>query len=615
MADGTKKNRPFVWIVIGLLMFGMVGFGATGLSGRISSIGTVGALEVSVNAYAAELRGRIQAASAQSGQALSFAQARERGIPDQALQQVVSNRVLDNELHQMGISVGDETVRREVVTNLAFAGPEGSFDREQYRALLRDNGLTEQEYEAEIRDDTSRALLQRAVIAGLPAPDTLAQTVAAYIGEQRDFTWDTLGPEDLQEPLPDPTDADLRAQYDANPAAYTAPETKVVTYAWLTPDMIQDDVTVDEDELRQAYQDRIDEFMQPERRLVERLGFGSAEAAEDALARIEAGETDFDTLVADRGLDLADIDLGDVTETELRAAGPAVFAAEPGAVVGPFESPVGPALFRMNAVLAAQETSFEEARPLLREDRAAARARRVIEDQIEPVTDLLAGGARLEDLAERTDMELGQIDWSADVQEGIAAYATFRDVVSALEPGAFPELHELEGGGLFTLRVDEVRAPELQPFEAVREQVESDWVLAETRRRLLEQARQIADQIGPDTEFTELGLDGAISETGLTRRSFLNGTPPGFMGQVFDLDVGGTAVVEGSASVLIVRLDAITPPSEEDALVAAEAEAVAARAGQGMALDIFSAFSGAVQAGTDVDIRQEAVNAVHANFQ
>jgi peptidyl-prolyl cis-trans isomerase D len=239
----------------------------------------------------------------------------------------------------------------------------------------------------------------------------------------------------------------------------------------------------------------------------------------------------------------------------------------------------------------------------------------VIEDQIEPVTDLLAGGARLEDLAERTDMELGQIDWSADVQEGIAAYATFRDVVSALEPGAFPELHELEGGGLFTLRVDEVRAPELQPFEAVREQVESDWVLAETRRRLLEQARQITDQIGPDTEFTELGLDGAISETGLTRRSFLNGTPPGFMGQVFDLDVGGTAVVEGSASVLIVRLDAITPPSEEDALVAAEAEAVAARAGQGMALDIFSAFSGAVQAGTDVDIRQEAVNAVHANFQ
>gem|GEM_PF-4312358 len=126
--------------------------------------------------------------------------------------------------------------------------------------------------------------------------------------------------------------------------------------------------------------------------------------------------------------------------------------------------------------------------------------------------------------------------------------------MSALEPGAFPELHELEGGGLFTLRVDEVRAPELQPFEAVREQVESDWVLAETRRRLLEQARQIADQIGPDTEFTELGLDGAISETGLTRRSFLNGTPPGFMGQVFDLDVGGTAVVEGSASVLIVRL-------------------------------------------------------------
>lgn len=615
MADGTKKNRPFVWIVIGLLMFGMVGFGATGLSGRISSIGTVGALDVPVNAYAAELRGRIQAASAQAGQAISFAQARDRGIPQQALQQVVQARVLDNEMHEMGVSVGDETVRREVVNNLAFAGPDGAFDREQYRALLRDNGLTEQQYEAEIRDDSSRALLQRAVIAGLPAPDVLAETVASYIGEQRDFTWDTLGPEDLQDPLPDPTEADLRAHYDDNPAAYTAPETKVVTYAWLTPDMIQDDVTVDEAELRQAYQDRIDEFVQPERRLVERLSFGTVEAAENALGRIAAGETDFDALVADRGLELADIDLGDVTETELRDAGAAVFEAETGAVVGPFDSPVGPALFRVNAVLAAQETSFEEARPMLREDRAAARARRVIEDQFEPVTDLLAGGARLEDLAERTDMELGQMDWTPQVQDGIAAYATFREVVAQLEPGAFPELHELEDGGLFSVRVDEVRDPELQPYEAVRDQVVADWERAETRRRLLALAEDIAGRLDAETEFTEAGLDGAIAETGLTRRSFLNGTPPGFMGQIFDLEVGETAVVEGPDTVVVARLDAITPPTEDDPLVTAEAEAVAARAGEGMALDIFTAFSSAVQADTDVQIRQEAVNAVHANFQ
>jgi peptidyl-prolyl cis-trans isomerase D len=310
------------------------------------------------------------------------------------------------------------------------------------------------------------------------------------------------------------------------------------------------------------------------------------------------------------------VDLGDVTEDELRDAGAAVFSAQTGDVVGPQPSPLGPALFRVNAVLAAQETPFGEARAVLREDRAAARARRVIEDQIEPVTDLLAGGATLADLADETDMVLGEMDWTAQTREGIAAHAAFREVVADLEPGTFPELHELEGGGLFAVRVDEVRPPELQPFDAVRAQVAEDWRTTETRRRLRARAEEIAAGIDAETEFTQVGLDGAVAERGLTRRSFLNGTPPGFMTRIFELDaVGETVVMDGPDGVIVARLDAISQPGAEDASVAAQAEAVADRAGQGMALDIFTAFNRAVQADTEVTIDQAAINAVHANFQ
>ncbi|WP_412507389.1 peptidyl-prolyl cis-trans isomerase [Roseovarius sp. SYSU LYC5161] len=616
MADGSKKSRPFVWIVIGLLMFGMVGFGATGLTGRINSIGTVGGLEVPVSAYNQELQNRIQSLSAEADEPLSFTQARERGVPDQALQQVIQSRVLDNEIRKLGVSVGDDTVRREVLDTMAFAGPDGNFNREQYRAVLRDNGLTEEQFESRIRDDSARALLQQAVIGGLPQPDVYAQTVAAYIGEERDFTWDTLRPQDLDSPLPDPTEAELQAHYEDNPEAYTAPETKDLTYAWLTPDMIQDQVTVDEAELREAYEDRLDEFVQPERRLVERLSFGTQEAAQAALDRLDAGEIGFDDLVAERGLELSDVDLGDVTEDELRDAGAAVFSAASGDVVGPQPSPLGPALFRVNAVLAAQETPFEEARAVLREDRAAARARRVIEDQIEPVTDLLAGGGRLEDLAEQTDMQLGELAWTPEIRDGIAAYAGFREVVAGLEPDTFPELHELEDSGLFAVRVDEVRPPELQPFEAVRAQVAADWRAAETRRQLRARAEEIAAGIDAETEFTEIGLDGAVAERGLTRRSFLNGTPPDFMTSLFELDtVGETLVVDGEEGVIVARLDAIAQPGVDDPAVSAQAEAVAERAGQGMAMDIFTAFTQAVQADTEITIDQAAINAVHSNFQ
>ena len=68
-------------------------------------------------------------------------------------------------------------------------------------------------------------------------------------------------------------------------------------------------------------------------------------------------------LGVDVKLTLDDIDLGDVSKSDLGAAGEAVFALASPGIVGPFMSDLGPALFRMNAVLAAQNTTFDAAKP------------------------------------------------------------------------------------------------------------------------------------------------------------------------------------------------------------------------------------------------------------
>ena len=57
----------------------------------------------------------------------------------------------------------------------------------------------------------------------------------------------------------------VRAYYAENPEAFTAPEVRQLSYAWLTPDMIQDEVTVDETALRALYEERLADFVQPER--------------------------------------------------------------------------------------------------------------------------------------------------------------------------------------------------------------------------------------------------------------------------------------------------------------------------------------------------------------
>ena len=611
----SKTSSFFVWIILGLLFVGLMGFGAAGLSGNVRTLGTVGDKDIAIRDYQNALRDQISSFEATIGTPISFVQAQSIGLDQQVLSQVIATRALDNEAGVLGLSVGDARVRDQVLQIPAFRGVDNTFSREGYAEALRRAGLNEAEFETGLREEMARTLLQGAVVSGVQSPDAFASALAQFAGESRSFTWAVVDGAMLADPLPEPSDDDLTAYYEGNPEPFTSLESRTITYASLTPEMIQDDVTVDEDELRQAYDDNIADFVQAERRLVERLVYADSDRAQAAADRVAAGEVDFEGLVGERGLDLAQVDMGDVDEAELRTAGPAVFAAELGDIVGPLDTSLGPALFRVNAVLAAQEVTFEEARDDLREERAAARARRIIEDSIDGVNDLLAGGATLADLAERTEMQLGTLEWDVETSDGIAAYAAFRDAAGNTDAGAFPELLELEDGGIFALQVDAVTAPSLRPLDTVRADVIAGWEAAQTQDMVMAQARALADQIDADTDFATLDLSPNV-EAGQTRRGFIEGTPPGFLESVFEMAAGNVAVVDRAGNgAIIVRLDAIAAPDTADETVAAQQAQIAETAAAGIAQDIFEIFNRDVQIRTDVEINQNAVNAVHATFQ
>ena len=609
-----KKPRYFLWAIMLLLCVGLLGFGTGGLSGNVRSIGSVGDKDLSVNAYQNALNQQLRAFEAQIGTRVSFQEAQTFGLVNAAQSQLISNRALDNEATQIGISVGDERVRNEVLRVPAFRGLDGNFDRETYRQALQRYGLTEADFETSIREDLARTLLQASVIGGVEAPDVYADTLLQFIGEQRSFTWADVTEDDLIAPVPGPTPADLQTFYDENPDRFTLPEAREITYAWLTPNMIQDSLSVDETAVRNLYDERVEEFVRPERRLVERLAFVDSAAAEVAKERLETGELDFDTLVAERGLDLSDIDLGDVTIDDLGPAGDAVFGASPGDVVGPINSSIGPALFRMNAVLAAEEATFEDVRAQLEVELSEDRARRVIDSSSEDINDLLAGGATLEDLAAETDMELGTISITPDTQDGIAAYEAFRAAAATVEEGDFLVLDNLADGGIFSLRLDGITPPTLQPFEEVRDEVASAWNAERKQQAIMERAEEIAGTIEPLTDFAAIGLDAKVEEN-LTRRSFIEGTPPGFMVEVFEMDIATTQVIENTDGAIIVRLDGILPPREDDPAVVAERQQILATTAAGIAQDMFEAYGNEVQSRTDIVLDQNIINAIHAQLQ
>ncbi len=611
---GKSISKTLVWILMGLLILGLGGFGVTNLSGTVRTVATVGNAEISVDEYARTLRNEIRALEAEREGPVSFSEAQQMGLPDQVLAQLVNQAALDHEADRLGISVGDDTLRDQILAMRGFQGSDGGFDREAYTYALEQAGLSEAEFEEDIRDETARAVLQSAVMAGVTMPAPYIETLIDYVAERRNITWTVLDRNDLETGLPEPTQADLRRYHQSNLPQFTTPETKKITYAWLTPEMIIDTVEIDRQALREAYEAREAEFNTPERRLVERLAFSDRAAAEAAKERLEAGEVRFDDLVADRGLTLEDIDMGEVTRGDLGKVAKAVFDADSGAVVGPVESAVGPALFRVNAILEAQSTSFAEALPDLRNDLAGARARRVVDSKIERAADLLAGGATVEDLAEETDLKLGEIAWHEGLREGIAAYPGFRQAAEEISLEDYPEVMELEDGGIFAMRLDKVQEPQIQPIEDVRESVAKGWRRQQVAAQLKEQIQDDLTQLRAGTGFSELGYSTETAED-LTRRGFQPGTPPQFIETVFGMSEGEVSVLEGAGRIFIIRLDAVQPPDTDSEELTQVRSALRDQAANGLSQDLYRLLAADIRQRAGIEIDEQARNAVHANFQ
>ncbi|MEL6915061.1 MAG: peptidyl-prolyl cis-trans isomerase [Pseudomonadota bacterium] len=609
---GKKAQRTFVWVIIGLTGIGLLSFGTGNFGGGGQSIGQVGEKRISAQTYFRALQNDLRAFSQQTGRSLSFPEAQALGLQQETLSRLVTERALDNEASVLGISVGDAQVREEIVRSGIATGLDGGIDRVAYTDVLRRAGLTERAYETQIREDLSRTILQLAVIGGVTPPETLTDTVLGFTAEARTVEWALMDENDLITPLPAPTDAELTAEYTANPEDYTAPETKEIAYVWLTPDMILDSVQVDENALRALYDDRRSEFVQPERRLVERLVFGSAAQAEEALARIEAGGS-FEEEVEARGLDLSDVDLGDVTEDDLSAAGAAIFAEEDLTVVGPLNTSLGPALFRINGILPATETSFEEARDALQDELALDRAARIIADQFDFLENELAGGATIEELAEASDMEAGTLGWFPGMSEGPAAYAAFQEAAAAVTADDFPEIEVLEDGGIFALRLDGITEPTLRPLEDVEDEVRTAWAQSATVTRLARLAETLSPQIAAGTDMAGLGLTASIED--VSRGSFVPGAPGTFIDAVFGMEPGDVRVIEGTGTVALVRLIEVSPPDRADPDVARLANALAAQYSQSYAQDLYATFAQGILDQTSVSLDQGQINGIHAQIQ
>lgn len=613
----SKISKIFFFFVLSLAVLAMVGFGLTGMFSQsiTASVAKVGDVEVSTDDYFRTLQNEISSVSRQVGTQLSIDQALLFGLDRTVLQRLITQAAYEDEANRLNISVGDETIRDALLANQGFQGLSGTFDKDVYEDSLRRSGMNPSEYEELLRKDATQGLIQTAVTAGVKLPDEATLAIFDYIGETRAFTYARLDASNISGAIPTPTDAELTAFYDENPARFTQPLTRKITYVSLTPEMVAETLDIDETRIAALYEDRGSEYNTPAKRFVERIVMNSQDEADTARADIDAGILTFEALAESRGLSLADIDLGDVTARDVGTdAAALLFATDEPGIYGPVDTNIGPAFFRVNAAISAISVPLDEVHDDLRRELAIEDAGYFIADVADLVIDLIAGGATLEEVADETDMQLAQIDLAEGSTEGIAAYAAFREEAAASEIGEERDILELEDGGVFVLRVEDIIEASVQPMADVADDVLAGQQAAKMQEMIMARATQITNAIGVSNGGSLNDFAGSLQlETAaeVSRTSTIPDLPPSIIINVFALNIGETAIIADIAGAVIIELNTVEPFDPDSERGSEAVLQVSAQQSALVAQDVIAYFGAALATLAEPTVNQTRIDSLH----
>ncbi len=576
----------FIKILLGLLI---IAFAVWGVADVFQSRGQgplakIGKTEISTDAFQQALQVEISNLSRQFGRRLTVDQARALGIDQRVISRLVGTAAIDNHARDLGLYLSDATIADAIRNDPGFQGVGGTFNRDAFVEILRQNGLTEQRYFAERRADEIRQQITGTLTAGNVPPAVMIDTLHRYRGETRTIALLTLDPE-VSGKVADPDETKMKAYYEQNKRQFVAPEYRKVPLILLTDAEVRKRIEVSDADMKALYEQEKDSFATPERRKVQQLSFPDRAAADKALATLKAA-TSFDEGLKALGLKDSDIELGALTKRDMidPKIADAAFRLEKDQLSEVVQGTFANVILRVTEVTPGKQSTFEEVKDRLRDRIAGERAGRALQDLHDRVDDARAGGGSLKEIAERLNVPFMEID--ATDKQGLkpdGKPALDNPDAAKIFASAFiggggldREAVQLESGGYAWVDVAGVTAERQKPFEEVQDAVKVAWIEAERRTALNTAAQAIVDRVNKGTSLEdiakELNLEVKLAQP-VTRSEQAEGLARPAVQRAFSLARGTAAAVESpdgkSRTIIAVRAVVDPPPpttEQRDAL-------------------------------------------------
>ncbi len=619
LREGARSTVAKIFlIIVSIAVVAGLGFG--GFIGNIGqrTVLAVGDAEISAETFQIALQRRISQLSQQLGTGLTLEQARLFGLDQQLLGQLASEAALDSETERLNIGVSDGRLAERIASDPIFLQT-GGFNRQFFQQVLRQYGITEDDFVADTRSFSARQQLAQGLVGGMQPAQTMLEVANTFANELRTVSFLTLDEASLGE-RPEPTEEELRAYFNEFSGEYSAPEFRSIAYITLSEADLADPAAVSAADVQAAYEAELEQLTRAGQRNITQLLFQDNLEASAAQERLANGET-LEDLQAD-GLDMTVTELGPVQRSAIldASAGDAAFALEAEGPTDVIEGRFGNVIMLVNSIIADGITPLEEVEPRLRQELAEAAARDEIFSLFDAIEDARAGGDPLEVIAPRFDLQIQTVD-ALDTNgfgpdgEPVDLPRTESLIAETFESDVGLENDALDtaDGGFLWFEVTGIEEARERTLEEARDRVLADWRDNQLDELLRAKASELVDQLerGRSLQTLSIAENLPLATTAPSPR----GEAPDELGgpatvATFEGGEGHFGHVEGPPNAegltltrLVFVVDDVTRPAFFES--AADVQQLAAELGPALEDTILTQYVGALQASLGVRVNQE----------
>ncbi len=556
-----------------------------------------------------------------SGQPLTRAEAIENGALEQLIARESARAAFVGYAMDLNADGDEEAVLDQIRASDIFIDPAtGAFSLQRYDTILQSNGLTRDLFRRDVADNLAIDYLRGAVVSAVKTPNTLARLQAALDGERRRAAWFVLSEDTLPEAEP-PTEDELRAFYDERIEAFVEPERRRLSLISVSAADYEHAAEVSDADIEAFYEAfKTSRYAAPPTRTWVEASFAGEAGARSALGLL-AGGGDPASLADAAALNARTAAESDISDPLFAEAlfGP---AAQPGAVFGPYERDGGFLVARLETINPGEPQPLADVAEEIRAVLAGEAAESAYLDAVARLPDLIGAGATLQEIASELGAPLFILP--AIDSRGVTARGALLRQVAATD-GALEAAFTLPVGaastpidgpvGTMVLAVDEVVDPRTPDFDEIRDRVEQGFIFIRDSDALgaaVEAARSAIEGGGStlEAEAAKVGATVQRTQQPLTRTSQdFAGLPRSAVGAVFSAREGDIATTPGpgpgeTTIVLIESVEALSPAE----LTAAEL-AASVRLAPELENDLFAAFQTDIVGAVEVDTNEAGITA------